>query len=296
MRILVSSNCQTSGITGSLRILLPDHQVDPFPYPEMPIDEHHPLVAELERSDVWVVSAGADFLESTLRNTRTAKLRILTIPEVYFDAFHPDLVYAFVEDRNTLEGATGPYNSAIALWAWRKGLTPEDAQNLFNPQIFDRLGYTARWIPPVERLTQLFEPHPHLNAKKFIMDIQLDGTFMHSVNHPKITVLAHLARQIARSLGATNGVLSEPIEDFLVDGLLGAGYVWPVYPHIANRFGSNGSYTWKLLDQSVLRLEEYLVDSFEKYDAIGIRDFNCRQLEWPQYDRVLGAMTSATKL
>ncbi len=291
MRILVSSNCQTAGITASLRMLLPNDQVEPYPYADAVTDPVHraELLGQLEHFDVWVVTAPQATIDAICDGADLNGVRIIAAPELYFDAFHPDLVYAWQSGQRPLESASGPYNSAIALWAFRRGLDASQTAELFTPKVFEGLGYTSRWAQSAERLKTDFAVRPGFDYRDFLLPLQRQGVFMHSVNHPRINALAQLARQIARLLDATEAVLAEPIEDFLVDGLLAASFVWPVYPGIADALGLPGSFTWKLGDHRVIRLDEYLRVSFEMYAAVDPSSWVCYEHQWPCYDATLNA-------
>jgi hypothetical protein len=286
LRVIVSSNCQTSGITAALRVLLPGDQVDPFPWPSAEGDHRSALVHELAMSDVWVVTASPAWVEGVLAECTAGAPRVVTAPELYFDAFHPDLVYAWLPGDVLLSSVTGPYHSAIALWAWRHGLDADAAAALFVPEVFARVGYVGRWSACVARLQRDFAQHG-LDHRDFILPMQRRGVFMHSVNHPRIDALARLGRQIAGTLGATPEALAEPIEDFLVDGLMVASPVWPVYPGIGDSLALPTSFTWKLTDQSVIRLREFLEACFSTYAALDPETISCPHVDWDVLDAVL---------
>lgn len=292
MRIVVSSNCQTGGLTAGLRILLPNVQVDPHPYGGLDEVGRQALIQDVANADVWVCTAPAKFVSMVTQSCDSASLRLVTLPELYFDAFHPDLVYAWLPDNITLDTATGPYNSAIALWAWRRGLSPGQTIDLFTPSVFEGLGYHDRWDLSTARLRADFAAHPGLDPGEFVRVLQRKGPFMHTVNHPKSSALAELARQLASQLGSTPELLAEPIDDFMPDALMTASVVWPMYPSIANSLGFVGSFTWKLADQSVIRLEEFIERSFESYRLHATPGFACHQLDWPMYDPILSEATN----
>ena len=286
MRIVVTSQCQTSGLTVALRMLLPDAEVNPFTYAGLTAVEHETLAQQLTEAEVWVVTAPTSFIETIQGIADLSHLRILTMPELYFDAFHPDLVYAWLPNATTLDTPAGPYNSAIVLWAWRHQLDVSETIALFTPAVFAGLAYTTRWNLSTARMKSDFEAHG-LDYRQFLLPLQRRGVFMHTVNHPRVTALAQLGRLAASRLGARPELLAEPIEDFMTDALMAASAVWPVYPSIANALGMKGSYTWKLPDQRVIRLDEFVEGSYEMYGRVDASEFACGQLDWPMYDPVL---------
>ena len=294
MKIVVSSNCQTAGLTIALRMLLPGADIAPFPYAGLGSDEMAGLAGQLSHADIWVVTAPKSVIDDVRSHGQFEQLQILTLPELYFDAFHPDLVYAWLPTQSTLDTPAGPYNSAIALWGWRRNLDVGETVALFTPEVFERLGYTKRWELSIARMKSDFDVH-HLDHRHFILPLQRRGVFMHPVNHPTVAALAQLSRLLAARLGADAEVLAEPVENFMTDGLMAASTVWPVYPSIANALGMTGSFTWKLPSQAVVRLEEFIQGSFDMY-ATQSGVFACHQLDWPMYDPTLEmALSEATR-
>jgi len=293
MRVVITSNCMTGGLTSALTMLLPSFQFVPIPY--VWIDENV-LDDQLALADTWLVSAPEEVQTAALKWTAKSALRHISFPDLYFSAFHPDQVYAWMRDGSLVEGATGPYNSAIALWAWQHGLNAQQATRLFTSEIFDALGYHDRWQVSVDRLRHDFVPYPHLDYRDFIIPLQRAGSFMHTVNHPKVTALAQLARLLAKHIDPSVDTESIPIENMMVDGLFMASVSWSVYPSVANALGIKGAFMWKLEDHSVIGLEEFVQRSFAKYDVQQPRDVDCHELLWPIYDEVLLPIATGGKL
>jgi len=293
MRIVITSNCMIGGLTSALTALLPSVQFVAIPY--VGIDENY-LADELAIADAWLVSAPAELQAAALKRTGNSALRHIPFPDVYFNAFHPDQIYAFMLDGSLVEGATGPYNSAIALWAWQHGLNAQQTISLFTPEIFGALGYHDRWQVSIDRLRHDFVPFPHLDYRDLIIPLQRTGAFMHTVNHPKVTALAQLARLLAKQIDPTVDTESIPVENMMVDGLFMASVSWSVYPSVANALGIKGAFMWKLEDHSVIGLEEFVQRSFAKYDVQRPSDVDCHELLWPIYDEVLLPIANGGKL
>jgi len=67
---------------------------------------------------------------------------------ITFAAFHPDCVYVDGtgdDGRAPVFGPLGPYHSALALFAFRNGLSPREANALFNNNVFEALRYFDFW-------------------------------------------------------------------------------------------------------------------------------------------------------
>jgi hypothetical protein len=272
----------TGGLVQALRVLLPAADVKAFPIDDPNVDV---LNRYLKNADAWLVSS-RDLMTSG-EVEQSDELRVIPFPTLFFDAFHPDQVYAWLADKSLVQSATGPYNSAIALWAWRQGWTVSDTIKLFTPEIFESLGYHNRWQTAVKNLEQDFSVFPNLNFHDFFDSLIRSGVFMHTVNHPGIAAIAQLARVLAKQVNPSTNYSEIPIEPMLVDGLLMTSFAWSVYPSIANSLGFTGCFLWKLADHSVIGLEEFISRSFAMYEVQKPIDIQCQQLERPIYDELL---------
>lgn len=277
----------TGGITAALRVLFPEHTISPLPYSAISGQE---FAAAVEGVDIILRSGPASFLDDCSVGAQT---RQILFPELYFNAFHPDQVYAWMPDGSLVEGATGPYNSAIALWSWQRGLSATQTEQLFTPEIFQALGYHDRWALSIERLKHDFTEFPHLDYRDFIEPLNRSGCFMHTVNHPKVSAIAQMARLLARQIDPSINGEGVPLESVLVDTLFNASFAWAVYPSVANSLGLRSSFLWKLEDHSVIGLREFLRVSFEKYDLQQPREIDCHELKWPVYTEVLPRIAKA---
>ena len=76
--------------------------------------------------------------------------RAVLFPAVTFAAFHPDLVYLLDASLSNahLFGPIGPYHSALAVFAYRKGLSLDEARALYNRNVFEVLGYSTSGTTP----------------------------------------------------------------------------------------------------------------------------------------------------
>ena len=293
MRVVISSNCMTGGLTSALSLLLPAVKFDPIPYVgvnETVLDE------QLTVSQAWLFSGPEVMQSAALGRVNKPKLKVIRFPELFFNAFHPDQVYAWMRDGSLVESATGPYNSAIALWAWQHGLNAQQTISLFTPEVFGALGYHDRWQVSIDRLRHDFVQFPHLDYRDFIIPLQRAGNFMHTVNHPKVAAMAQMARLLAKQIDPTVDTESIPVENMMVDGLFMASVSWSVYPSVANALGIKGAFMWKLEDHSVIGLEEFVQRSFAKYEVQQPRDVDCHELLWPIYNEVLLPIVNGGKL
>lgn len=224
--------------------------------------------------DVWVTSA-----ESNLISVVETQSRLIRIPQIEFDAFHPDILYVNNSEGRHLKGVCGSdYHSYIALWSFRNCLSVDHCEAIFNEATFQRIGYFDRWEVSVSRLRQRFNP-VDVRFDDFFRDLIHAGPFMHTINHPTGTAMVQLSRLVAAQLGGDESLISAPLERTLQD-TLATGSVWPVYPPIARRFGIDGSYVWKCgLDTFFSTLRAWLEESYRVYEAANAHEWRSPRLD-----------------
>jgi hypothetical protein len=294
--LVVNSGCQSFGLAAVLQLLLPDCTVTANPLPstfDTPQQARASALA-LEGVDVWVSSDHFDLPEQHHGASGLSRLpRVLRVPQINFAAFQPDICYAVARDSGQL--THHHYNSAIAAWAYNHDVTPQDAQGLYTTTVFRDLGYLSLWEPSVAALRHSFAQSdlaPDFDT--FFLHVQRGGNFMHSINHPKLAVLARLAKIVALHLGCDATVLTAPAEadDFLAQSS------WPMYPEIARSLSlPGGGYQWKInAGTRVEGLRAFIDFSYAAYQAQGIaaRDLVMLNRDDALYDRVLGAALERT--
>lgn len=284
MRILVATNCQGGGIAAALSRIasLPEVAVttlfmgDTY---EQVCERLSPMVSGCDA--LLVVAGFAGFARRMVAERGPEGLRVMAIPSIEFDAFHPDLTYATFRASGALQHY---YHSAIALWAFDRRIAPARAARLFCERTYRELGYLERWRPAVDRLRSNFEASD-LGARfgEFFLAVKRLGCFMHTINHPRIEVLVLLAGLIARELGLE---LRSPFrEGELTDALNMA--IWPVYPEIGDALGiAGGGVGWRL-DSGRVRIdgaEEFIRYSYRHYVTSGQRPGDVERFGFPVPD------------
>ena len=176
---------------------------------------------------------------------------IIPFPSVVFSGFHPDTIYMLDATRNhrPIDSAMGPYHSALIVYGYLAGLSPERTEALFNPDVFRMLGYFDIWQASADEFLA--------NAKATDLDLSTEflrwarhGNFMYSMNHPKAFVLADVARALL--IRAKLPYRDLDFDDFAVDDIV-RGSVYPVYPEIAEHYGHRGSYVFKAANYRLSR-------------------------------------------
>lgn len=259
-RILVTAFCQTPGLASALRLLFPGVEVYARPSLAKKDATAEDVGHLLGQIDAWVnVEAGEDFFSGGAFAAGNPHLKYLSIPLLEFAAFHPDLCSA-----RDAAGRGVDYTSAIAVWAYKTGLSPADGAKLYNRATFANLGYLSEWNRSVARLQALFEAsHLAADFDRFYRRVKRLGVFMYTATHPRPAVLAEFAKLIALRLGRAEAELD--IDLPALDAL--ADLIWPVYPEIAADLSLPGSgYVWQWSDGARIRgLEPFLVHTYQQY-------------------------------
>ena len=110
---------------------------------------------------------------------------------------------------------------------------------------------------------------------------------MHTVNHPRVSAMVQMARVLGKQIDSCVITDNVYVEGMVLDGLFMASFSTSVYPSIANSLGIKGAFLWKREDHSVIRLEQFVTESFQKYEVQQPVDVDCHELLWPIYDQVL---------
>ncbi len=300
-RIAVIGNCQAEGVARSLRLLLPGAEVETI------------LVAGLARRFGTI-----DRLASHLRSAdhvfshffpegfvpggnvhalaeRVPRLRLF--PTILFAGFHPDLVHvgdeASLRLSRLVPSPIGPYHSAIALQAFRRGLSVAATLRLYDGAVFERLGYFGLWQAGADYLLRTARDVGFGLDREFALWCR-GGVFMHVINHPRLHVLGDIARRLAREAGLDP--LDIAVEAYAPDGLVSES-VWPVLPAIAERYGLAGSTLFKgdgrRAPPRLLDLPEFVAESFALYARHRPEDLACARVAAWEADREIGALFDA---
>ena len=271
-------NCQALRIS---EILL-----ETFPY-------HGTYGIELLPDNVYKMHAG-DY-NSVLKNARTILIigsadhpisrfvssvtdvsKISYIPAVSFAGFHPDNDYIINKNTNKpISGPLGHYQSMLIFWGWKNGFSITETERLFSSEMFEAVGYYDLYQSSHKALLDRFKSYPYPLEQAFLK-WRSRGCFMHSVNHPKLYVLADLARIFLEKAGYK---IPPDIETYVPDQFTNHG-CWPVYPEIGERLSIEGSYSFKKAGKEpvFLTLPEFIEQSFAVYSEHNTDDLDCPRL------------------
>lgn len=293
--VAVIGNCQAPGLAAVMAASCAVRQVMPLTGLNREPDAFRKQLKSLAaKADIWFINPGNTLAREAFAETARPGARLVTVPALMFNAFHPDVCYA--QHRGTQQLTQQHYNSAIAAWAYSRGLSVERTAALFCPEAYEGLGYMDAWPRAMDHLRRSFEASDlKADYASFALHIQRQGCFMHTPNHPGLAAMTALARLAARRAGIT--LLDAPVPGELADGL--SSTIWPVYPEIAQALAlDGGSYTWKFVTRNlyVQGVRAFVQQAFRSYERQGIApaDLELRSLNMAQLDDVLGPLTGRT--
>ncbi len=242
-RLAVLGNCQSFDVAYAMKLLDPAATVHHYPIQGKAKISGKMLVRALRDYDhVFLQDFGDGFVRGASSAVLCNELRSTTkYPSLLFGAYHPDSIFVSAGTNAFIAGPIGQHHSALALFAYRAGITPDGASRLYRRDVYEMLGYFDLWQPATAQFLE--------HTKSYGLQLEADfirwtrrGCFMYSVNHPKSFVLFDLARHLLDEAGRS----ARPI-DFEHYSLndLARDTVFPVYPDIAEHFGVSGSYLFK---------------------------------------------------
>ena len=268
--VIVTSNCQTHGIANSFSQI--------FDWPTVPIWKLEGLefvIAELrnraEKNFIWISSFNSTEAIEISKEAGVQLGRHINIPEIFFDAFHPDMTYLQNNKLQYLNSPLGDTHSRIILYGYFANLSVDQTLNLFNEEVFFRLGYISNFESSLQNIKI------HFQNSDIEIDAYLDGIvhrppFMHSFNHPKIDLLTAIAENCGLKLGLSPKISANEYAQKCIDNLFQYGTIWPIYPEIAKYYGEEGSYLWRKADGSYLSLGRFVEESIIQYKSIELKE------------------------
>jgi hypothetical protein len=163
------------------------------------------------------------------------------------------------------------YHSAIALFAYRKGLSVEMANALFNENVFDALGYFDMWNDASRELLDATRDRYGLDLSAELMNWSRWGVFMYSTVHPMSFVLFDLSKKLFETVGLKPRTVNF---NYYAIHDLARSEIFPIYPPIAKRYGAQGGYMFKLQNHHIsttvgdfLTLPQYIASCYKIYSG-----------------------------
>jgi len=280
-RIAILGNCQTPLWADTLRAIAPDAEivlVERIGKRGRTLSDSKESLDELEPDFAVILDQVADRIESDLGQL-SERTQVVRVPNLVFNAFHPDITYLRNADGFIRSPLGSPWNSRLLMWSYQQGLSLQEALELFSDEVFQLVGYLNAWELATSSMRERFE----LNGFEFdpwISTVRRSGVFMNGINHPKPIAIAAIAYQIARDRLGVEAMSVEASQSYLVDRLVTSS-VWPVQAPIANIFGVKPSHLVKVGDR-FLRWTEFAQQCYAYWTQLGIESDGVKYM--PNFD------------
>jgi Polysaccharide biosynthesis enzyme WcbI len=287
----IIGNCQIEGVSKCLRALHPCGRVETCSLLDMRRDFENEdrFLAYIRTFDFVITQHFSDDFLGMLDSDAVCEAlpRTLILPSILFSAFHPDIVLVrrLKQDGSVgsiIQSSLSDYQSALVVYGYVQGLAVERINMLFNEDNYHALGYTNMWSEAELYLIQIWQALGWPITPYYMRWVR-QGIFMYTSNHPKLYVLADIARMILERCQVK--FEDYPIEESLVDPLV-ARSIWPVYPFIADAYGVRGSMNFRAGDPSnsvnlFQNLSEFVQSSYERLKVVPRNEVDCpRVREW----------------
>jgi len=190
MKIALVGNCQTETLRRILKVTLDDTTVL-----RMAIDEALGAPPEKLRGfDHLLLQSHPRLapLEPKLRNAKVVKF-----PNINFNGYHPDLLGLRAKEGN---GPALPMSN-IVLWSYAKGLSEQECVSLFSESFVSRLNYRHIFDVAREQFIKTLGAHD-MAGRYWFNRWHARAPFMLNIGHPKLFVMADLAKHLCSVVGA----------------------------------------------------------------------------------------------
>lgn len=292
-RFVIFGNCQAAGIARLIQAMTGDATVQVFETTPSFLARlgagDVDLASCVEQADIVLVQMVGEVTRWIRSRLPACEPKVRVIPPISFAGFHPDCVYVATQEGRHLHGPMGEYQSSIAFWSWKHGLSVPEAIALFRDEVYQALGFHDHYQVAYRQLVQMGR------RTGYPLGALLDrwrarGCFMHTINHPHLAALADLTELIL----AKEGVQPLPGVAGWVEDRLANWPVWPVYPEIAARLGVPGSCQFKLdrgfnpPDKPVLTqsLADFVKASYEVFREARANKPQCARVGSEPYRRL----------
>lgn len=272
LKIVLIGNCQVHAIAQLIeQMAAKPIEVRSWVWNQSSRDQFEIDIAELNmslvNSDLILFHQEGDFHPWFEQRYPHLRFKTRTMPRIIFGAWHPDLdiIFSCQEERcASIEGGLmEDYQSTLAFYGWKQGMDIDQTLALFAADVYQQMGYFdcyAGWkafLAGEGEQTGL--PLAHL-----IDDWSRQGCWMYSVNHPKLFVLADIARELMRR---ENIAIDETVDAItLVEDAFSHGTIWPIYPEIAAHYGLSGDCIFRS-GVTEWDLREFVATSFARFEA-----------------------------
>jgi len=250
-RLLVISNCQTTGLANCLEIS-GNTRVDRYAHLDFAARRDE-IVAQLPKYRLVLM---APFLISEL-DAGVRRGNVIPVPLFNFDGYHPDHC-----NMNATGGPLNGHFSILSFAAYQLGMPLARVVDCFNVDIYQAMGYMDHWGISRKNFLQSYAS-TGFDLSQDLVNWSRHGPATYIPAHPKIQCLMDLAKKVLQKAGFTTTG-----SELLPPDNLAKGVVFPVYPEIGSRIGVKGAYQFKPANTfTSLPLDHFLAESYRFFKS-----------------------------
>jgi hypothetical protein len=276
MKISIIGNCQAMTLADIIQLKLPDYEVSKIHVRDIQKDKDSPTLLKAIKNSDFIFSQPLNgdvygkFAKGEIEKLSTIKY----YPRIIFLGYHPDCIYLNAGKPQSPNSPIGRYHSAIAVLAFKFGFTVEDTCKLFNPTVFNELGYIKDFFE--EEILNLKNQLYQYNIDKInvLESLFRSKKMMHTTNHPKIEMLDILSSSLLNEIGIDFHDFKS--EEYIVDKSPN-DTIFPLYPGISEQVNERGNYIYKASKDAEIKtgkkifpLESFISHSFDIYKNLPI--------------------------
>jgi hypothetical protein len=205
------------------------------------------------------------------------------VPTLFFSAFQPDFAYV----HHSVSPLGNP-TSAIVAFGIKHGFSVDETIGLFRGEVFEALGYLDAWNSAARVLIDDGD-RCGVDLRGVIDSWSTMECPFYTPNHPKLAVLADMARAIALALSMP---LAFARPEAMLPDRLSSNVWWPVYPEIGARLGIRGSYDFKkntksdplIRGENLLDLRSFIEGCYKINAGVDPAAIRCERFEGGAFD------------
>ena len=201
-KIILIGNCQVTPLSTLLKTIYQIETIQVISAHLAQDQDAEAVEANIQQADLIITQHIHDHYPRQFLHTSRLKqinrIKVLTIPNLFYRGYTPDLRYVRLNQGGTLTGPLGDYHSSIILDNWLEGCSDITLEELYRDpgQWKQRYEQTAK-----DSMTELKKRELELDIKMsdFIEQKQAQTRLFHTFNHPSKRLLVRLAKRIGRA-------------------------------------------------------------------------------------------------
>jgi Polysaccharide biosynthesis enzyme WcbI len=265
IKVSILGNCQIESWRRSLIALFPDVEVistrsvsngEEISRLKSPLFEESDFV-------ILIDSLKPEFKRVLNDLSDDYKNKLLGVPSIFFRGFHPDSVYVYT-DHGPLRSGLGPrgeWVSSLVWYAFQNKIPEKSILKFLSAEYFSTLGFDSVYQDELILLEQDFESHG-FKFESWLRPLVQEGSFMHGMNHPKISAVGLLAAQLMQRFSRTPKLNPMLLGRINIDPL--SDVQWPIYEPVADQLGIQ-AFPYFTMSSEIFSFEEYVELSYRKW-------------------------------